>query len=192
MIAPRECFGVATVCLLVAACGGQASEGVRTADVIQSCAPVGAPLAAEETMAYMAGRYRVVMIHDDERRQVVGVLDLEQTPDAYRDWGASTATLSGSADVDLSAVGAQEMRGLDSADPVAPGALVLESRGSAGPSIVLRFGSEVNRQGQMAFDAAYTALDIRVVEGNRFAGNWRSGVDAERVEGYFCAQRIEP
>jgi len=173
-------------------CGGSSSEGLRTADVITSCAAVGAPLSEQETMAYMAGRYRLVMVRDNGRDQVIGILDLERTPEAYRDWGPSIATLSGAANINLSTVGAQEMRGIDATDPAAPGVLVLESEGSAGPSIVLRFGSDANQQGETAFDGAYTALDIQVVEGDRFAGDWQSGVMAERVEGYFCAQRIQP
>lgn len=184
---------VAVVAVLASACGGSAAQELRTADVIQSCVPVGVPLSVGETMTYMAGRYRIVMIADGERQQVVGIVDLEQTPDAYRDWGPATATLSGSAEIDLTAVGAPELRGMKSADPVAPGALVLESRGSAGPSILLRFGEEANRhRGEVAFDGAYAALDVRVIEGDRFAGNWRSGSGIERAEGYFCAQRIEP
>ncbi len=173
-------------------CGGPSSEGLRTADVIASCASVGAPLSEQETMAYMAGRYRLVMIRDNGRDQVMGILDLERTPEAYRDWGPSIATLSGTANINLSTVGAQEMRGIDSTDPAAPGVLVLESEGSAGLSIVLRFGSDVTQRGETPFDAAYMVLDIQVVEGDRFAGDWQSGVAAERVEGYFCAQRIQP
>ena len=173
-------------------CGGPSSEGLRTADVITSCASVGAPLSEQETMAYMAGRYRLVMIRDNGRDQVIGILDLERTPEAYRDRGPSFATLSGTANINLSTVGAQEMRGIDSTDPAAPGVLVLESEGSAGLSIVMRFGSDANQRGETPFDAAYMALDIQVVEGDRFAGDWRSGVAAERVEGYFCAQRIQP
>ena len=120
-------------------CGGPSSEGLRTADVIASCASVGAPLSEQETMAYMAGRYRLVVIRDNGRDQVMGILDLERTPEAYRDWGPSIATLSGTANINLSTVGAQEMRGIDSTDPAEPGVLVLESEGSAGLSIVLRF-----------------------------------------------------
>jgi len=142
-------------------------------------------------MAYMAGRYRVVMITDNGRDRVAGVLDLEGTPEGYQDWGSSTATLSGTADVNLGFVGAQQMRGLASSDPAAPGALVLESEGSSGQSILLRFGSEANRrEGEIAFDAAFTVLDVGLIEGDRFAGIWRSGVNAEWVEGYFCAYRI--
>jgi hypothetical protein len=112
-------------------------------------------------------------------------------PEAYRDWGASTATLLEKADVGFDAVGAQQMKGLDSPDPEGPGVLVLESEGSSGQSILLRFGSEPNRwAGETVFDAAFTVLDVGLIEGDRFSGSWRSGVHAEWVEGYFCAQRI--
>ena len=160
-------------------------------DSVTSCSPVGAPLQIQETMAYMAGRYRLVMVSDDEKDRAVGFVDLKQMPEAYRDWGASTATLFGKADVGFDAVGAQQMKGLDSPDPEGPGVLVLESEGSSGQSILLRFGSEPNRwAGETVFDAAFTVLDVGLIEGDRFSGSWRSGVHAEWVEGYFCAQRI--
>ena len=174
-------------------CGGPSSEGLRTADVIASCAAVGAPLSEQETMAYMAGRYRLVMVRDNGRDQVIGILDLERTPEAYRDWGPSIATLSGAANINLSTVGAQEMRGIDSPptrllracwcsrarDPLA--------RASSCDSAAMRI-SGVRRPSTRPT----LALDIQVVEGDRFAGDWQSGVAAERVEGYFCAQRIQP
>ena len=178
--------------ILVACVGNAAEENLGIeGDPVASCSPVGVPLQFQETMAYMAGRYRLVMVSDDENDRSVGLIDLERMPEAYRDWGASTATLFGRADVGFDAVDAQQMEGLDSRDPEAPGVLVLESEGSSGPSIVLRFGREPNRwSGETMFDAAFTVLDVGLIEGDRFSGSWRSGVHAEWVEGYFCAQRI--
>ena len=104
-----------------AACGGSTPEEFATANVIPDCVPVGAPLSVGETMEYMAGRYRVVMVRDGSKEQAFGVVDMERAPEAYRDWGAATATLTGSAQIDLGAVGAQTLSGLDSTDPARPG-----------------------------------------------------------------------
>jgi len=184
--------GLLVVTILVAACGGSSPEEFRTGDVIQACAPVSGQLSVGETMDYMAGRYRLVMLRDGSRAQAFGVLDLERVPEAFRDWGSSSASLMGSADIDLTAAGAQGLDGLDSTDPEQPGVLVLEGPTTAGPSIVLRFGSDANRRDTTPFDGPSTALNILAIEGDRFAGSWQSSVGAERVEGFFCAERIEP
>ena len=189
----RHWLGRAVVApaLASSACGGARPEEIRTADVITACAPVASPLPEGETMAYMAGRYEVELYRERSRAQTRGLLDLEAAPEDYRNWGASTATLSGTADIDLAQVGAQPMDGLDSDDPAAPGVLVLEGPTTAGPSIVVRFGSTANRQDNTPFDGPYAALQVLVVEGDRFAGEWRSGTGNEQVDGYFCARRLD-
>ncbi len=174
-----------------AACGGSRPDEIPTAEVLPACAPVSGRVEESETMAYMAGRYRLSLIQDGGRAQAFGVLDLEQTPDEFRDWGASVATLSGSASIDLTEAGAWTLEGLDRQDPAGPGVLVLEAPGSAGPSITLRFGSVANRRDNTPFDGAATALNILLIEGNRFAGSWQSSLGVERVEGYFCAERLQ-
>jgi len=190
MIRLRTASG-ALLLVVAAACGGSGPDEIRTADVIPACSPVAGQLGEGETMVYMAGRYRLAMIRDGRRAQAFGVLDLEQTPEAYRDWGPSTATLSGSASIDLTEAGAQPMDGLESQDPGEPGVLVLEAPGSAGASITLRFGSVANRRDNTPFDGPSTALNILVIEGDRFAGSWQSTLGIERVEGYFCAERLQ-
>lgn len=191
MMGPARVGWLGAAVMALAACGSSTPEEFATGEVIPDCGPVGSPLSVGETMEYMAGRYRVVMVRDGGKEQAFGVVDMERTPEAYRDWGPSTATLTGSAQIDFEAVGAQTLSGLDSTDPARPGALVLEAPGSSGPSIVLRFGSNANDPNITPFDGAFTALNIRVVEGDRFAGDWRSGVSGVIVEGYFCAQRID-
>ena len=177
--------------IVLGACGGSAPEEFGTAEVVPDCVPVGSPLSVGETMEYMAGRYRIVMVRDGGKEQAYGVIDVERTPEAYRDRGAAIATLVGSAQIDLGSVGAQAMSGLASTDPARPGVLVLEAPGSSGPSIVLRFGSDANDPTITPFDGPFAALNIRRVEGDRFAGDWRSGAGGRGVEGYFCAQRVD-
>ena len=189
----RVAPGRSVVILLVAAtaaCGARGS-GLEDLSAAGSCRPVEAVLGEDATMEYMAGEYRLRLV-GDSGGETLGEVDLEANPAAYRDRDASTATLMGTASVRFSDVGGQDLRGLDSSDPSAPGVLVVEAAGNNGKEIFVRFGSAGNTMGSQRFDAAYASLDVRAIEGDRFFGLWQSGVEAERAEGYFCAQRIEP
>jgi hypothetical protein len=95
--------------------------------------------------------------------------------------------LGGTLEIDLAAVGAQAVVGLDSTDPAAPGVLVLERASATGPAITLRLGSVANRVDERAIDAAFTVLDVRAMGPGGLFGTWRSGVRLERSSGYFCA-----
>jgi hypothetical protein len=101
----------------------------------------------------------------------------------------------GTTDVDLPAVGAVKVGSTTSRDPTRPGVVVLERRTTteAGPAtqITLRLGSEANRREVTRFDGGYTALYVREISGDRFAGEWASGVGRTQTRGHFCATRVE-
>jgi hypothetical protein len=107
------------------------------------------------------------------------------TVSGIRDTAASHV-LYGPADVDLDRVGAVRPGDLGSEDPMRPGVLVIERKGS----VVLRLGSDANRRGVVRFDGGYMALRVRELAGDRFRGTWASGVQAQRSAGYFCAERM--
>lgn len=103
-----------------------------------------------------------------------------------------TVPLYGSTDLDLTALGAYEMGGLDSDAPEAPGVQVYEARaGDVTRSITIRLGSAANRRGMQPTDGASTALFVREMRAGGFAGSWRSTSNmGVRAEGYFCAERV--
>ena len=106
---------------------------------------------------------------------------------------ASTVTpLFGSADVKVEAVGAVRVGDLSSADPAAPGVLVIEGGAGQLPSILLRFGSEANRRDRVRFDGGFLVLEARELRRNGFSGSWTSGVQGVQSRGHFCAERRAP
>jgi hypothetical protein len=107
------------------------------------------------------------------------------TVNGIRDTAASYV-LYGGVDVDLDRVGAVRPGDPGAEDPMRPGVLVIERKGT----IVLRLGSEANRRDRARFDGGYTALRVRELDGDRFRGTWASGVRTERSAGYFCAERM--
>jgi hypothetical protein len=107
------------------------------------------------------------------------------TVKGIRDTTASYV-LYGSTDVNLDGIGAVRPGDPESEDPMRPGVLVIERRGT----VVLRLGSEANRRDAVRFDGGYTALRVHRLSGDSFAGTWTSGVQAQRSAGYFCAKRV--
>ncbi|MDT8369153.1 MAG: hypothetical protein RQ745_08085 [Longimicrobiales bacterium] len=127
----------------------------------------------------------LLMPHTAEM-QVVRGMDGEPIP------GASSP-LFGPTNIDLGALGAYPMGGLDSRDPEAPGAGVYEMHSGEGPpSIIVRFGSAANRRSGTPIDGATTALHLTAIDEAGFSGRWQSASNAEvRASGYFCATRIQ-
>jgi hypothetical protein len=42
------------------------------------------------------------------------------------------------------------------------------------------------------FDGGYTALRVRELNPDGFAGNWESGAPMPAARGHFCATRLQP
>ena len=98
--------------------------------------------------------------------------------------------LFGTTDLGVETVGALRVGDLSSADPAAPGVLVIESETARGPSILLRFGSDANRRDRVRFDGGFTVLELREIGSDGFSGAWTSGAQRLRAAGYFCAERV--
>ena len=99
---------------------------------------------------------------------------------------AASYVLYGSTDIDLDRLAAVRPGDPGSEDPMRPGVVVIERKGT----VILRLGSEANRRDVVRFDGGYTALRVRELAGDRFRGTWASGVQAKRSAGFFCAERI--
>jgi hypothetical protein len=56
---------------------------------------------------------------------------------------------------------------------------------------MLRLGSVANRRDVVRFDGGYTALRVRELNADGFAGSWESGTRTPSARGYFCATRAE-
>ena len=129
-----------------------------------------------------------------------GDLVLLDQPDSLRHFRGSGGDpipgvlipLFGTADVDVEAVGAVRVGDLTSADPAAPGVLVIEDDTDRRPNILLRFGSEANRRDVVRFDGGFMVLEVRELGENGFRGTWTSGVPAVRTRGHFCAEQRAP
>lgn len=186
-----------TLCLMIAACGGAASNassgiggGTATLGDPFSCSPVEPGLVAGATMEGMAGRYALAVVLPGNRPQAAeGLLTLRDQPPGLRELAGSSTPLNGFTDLDLEEVSAQRVGDPASDDPSAPGALVIEADGREGRSILIRLGSQANRRDQVAFDGAYTVFRVHRIDGDAFAGSWESGTSDARVSGHFCAMR---
>jgi hypothetical protein len=175
-----------------------------------ACEPPTGELEPGVTSETMAGEYRLELVATEGPRAGAatdGALRLVARPDSLRQPppvlgirdSTTTLPLSGSADLDVAAVGAVSPGAAGSNDPLAPGVLVLERRGGSGsPLVLLRMGSEANRPGVTRFDGGYLALTVRELGDSGFRGTWASagGPGAQptgaSAGGHFCAVRIQP
>jgi hypothetical protein len=187
MSAPWRIGGV----FLLAGCSG-ANAGQSDP---QPCAPVEAAAAAV-TAEGLGGEYNLSLVATSGPKRgttAAGTLALMAQDSAYRSLESegrapdTTFTLPwyGTADVDLSSVGAVAPGDPKSTDPASPGVLVMEGPGR----VMLRLGSEANRRGVRRFDGAFTALQVQQVTDKGFAGTWQSGGADEPSSGHFCADR---
>jgi hypothetical protein len=162
------------------------------------CEPAPEPQAPLQSASaeQLGGTYRLRLVATEgpnEGQAVEGTLRLRPydralravTVRGIRDTAASYV-LYGSADIDLDRIGAVRPGDPTSEDPMRPGVVVIERKGT----VVLRLGSEANRRDVARFDGGYTALRVRELAGDRFRGTWASGVRAQRSAGYFCAERM--
>lgn len=166
------------------------SETPRTSNA-PPCAPTDATLQGSETLPAGGSEYRLAMFRGDATSRpawVSGTLTLEPRPADLRRLNDWSVPLQGTADIDVSKVGAHDTGALDSEDPGAPGVLVLQS--GSEPMILLRLGASANRSDETAFDGAFTVLSVRSVDDEGFSGSWRSGSFGDEVRGYFCAAAV--
>ncbi len=189
----RSTVGVAllvTVATYTTGCAGRGGQRI-----VQVCEPAEGTLEPGMTAAELAGTYGVTLVASgaDAGTQTEGTIELRRQLESLRDVLSpagdplpnTTAPLYGTAEIDVEPIGAVRMGDFGSLDPERPGVLVLEQSGR----ITLRLGSEANQRGIVSFDAGYFALFVQGVSEEGFAGNWASGVENRRVEGYFCAVR---
>ena len=180
-----------TVTTYTMGCAGRGRQPIP-----QVCQPAEGILEPGMTAAELAGRYGVTLVvasAADAGAQTQGTIELRPQLESLRDVLSpagdplpnTTAPLYGTAEIDVEPIGAVRMGDFGSLDPERPGVLVLEQSGS----ITLRLGSEANQRGIVSFDAGYFALFVQELSEEGFAGNWASGVENRRVEGYFCAVR---
>ena len=168
---------------------------------LPTCVPPSGELAADATLDGRAGEYTLRMVggaEGDDAASIQGTLILHQQSADLRQFSGSdgsaipgvVAPLFGTTDVGVEAVGALRVGDLSSADPAAPGVLVIESETAQGPSILLRFGSDANRRDMVRFDGGFTVLELREIGGDGFSGTWTSGAWGRATGGYFCAERV--
>lgn len=154
-----------------------------------TCERVDGALAPGATLEDRAGTFRLTLVRGDvdvRPSWVEGELILVRRSTDLRELDGWTTPLQGTADIEIEHVGAYEAGSLTNEDPAAPGVLVLEDD-SDEPTIILRLGSSANRTDRTAFDQAFTALTVQLVDDDGFAGSWRSGLFGDEVSGYFCA-----
>jgi hypothetical protein len=153
------------------------------------CEPAPEPQGPLQSAEQLGGTYRLRLVATEgskEGQAVEGTLRLQPydralrtvTIRGIRDTAASYV-LYGSADLDLDRIGAVRPGDPASDDPMRPGVVVIERKGT----VVLRLGSEANRRDVARFDGGYTALRVRELAGDRFRGTWASGVQAQRSAG---------
>lgn len=171
-------------------------DGAQAGSKPQSrvCDPTTGRLDARATLAGREGRYLLTLVQvadNAEPRRVRGALILRDQPPGLDSLGGAATPLHGFTNVDLGAVGAYPAGSPASRNPHAPGVLVLESDNTGNRRILLRIGADANRRDSALFDGAYTVLEVREIDGDGFAGTWRSGAGSSRARGYFCARRLK-
>jgi len=186
--------------------GGRAQGGAATATgtdvgeeaLAAACVPPAGPLASDASLEGRAGEYRLTMVEQVDgspSRTTEGSLTLLAQVESLRQFAGGaegsipgvTSPLFGSTDMNVEGVGAVRVGSLSSENPESPGVLVIESETGAGPSILLRFGSEANRRNLVRFDGGYTVLNVVEITAESFSGTWSSGARGPNSEGFFCA-----
>jgi len=148
----------------------------------------------------MAGRFVLTMTATggaQNGRTVAGYLTLRDAPAGTPGPTADARTaLIGTTDVLLEGVGALRLGDTGAEDPAAPGVAVHERRAANGvPTVTARIGSHTTgapTPGMLQVEGSATALFVRRIEENGFAGGWQSstGQPGAGAQGYFCAVRV--
>jgi hypothetical protein len=176
--------------LTAAAC----ATGQSGADVCRP--PASGATQPEGDAARLAGDYALTLVATEGPRTgatVAGRLTLEPQIDSLRQvrgpggvtYPGVTSPLVGSTTVAVDEVGAMVGGDLTSADPEAPGVLVLVRPGET----LLRLGSSANRPGVLQFDGPSTVMRAREADSDGFGGVWSSTGGDRSAAGYFCAVR---
>lgn len=196
-------LGARLVALLAISACHSAPPAARPA--ADTCAAPTGELPHSATGAALGGEYRLRLVATagprsgaavDARLQLAPLADsLQVSPPMLGVRDTTTRyPLAGSTDLAPELVGGVPTGDNASADPAAPGVLVIEQRPSAGApaSLMLRLGALANRRGVVRFDGGYFALTIRRMDADGFAGTWSSGTARQAASGYFCAERTGP
>jgi len=157
-------------------CAARAANGAR-----RDCIADEGALAAGTDPAGLVGEYELRMVATRGQRTgstVTGRLSLT----------AFSAGVRGVAAIALDSVGAHRPGDIGSGDSTAPGVLAFP----ADSMILLRLGSEANRQDVQRFEMAYTVLHVRRIGEDGLWGTWASGAERVDAEGHFCARRATP
>lgn len=188
-----------SVVLAVLVLSGCASAGGRSGG--SACAPVTTgTLAAGARLQPMAGRFVLTMSAtggSQAGRTVAGYLSLREAPAGTTSpMPGSRTALIGVTDIILEGVGALRLGDTGSEAPSAPGVAVYEQRAANGvPTVTARIGSQTTAAptpGMLQIEGSATALFVRRIDGNGFAGSWQSSTPqpGAGAQGYFCAVRI--
>lgn len=180
---------------------GDAPEAPAEVAATATCVESSGPLGPDASLGGWAGEYALTMVggaQGDDAASVQGGLVLQEQLEDLRQFAGSggsaipgvTSPLFGTTDVGVEVVGTLRVGDLSSADPAAPGVLVIESETTRGPSILLRFGSDANRRDMVRFDGGFTVLELNEIRDDGFSGTWNSGAQGPRAAGYFCAERV--
>ena len=163
------------------------------------CAPIEADLATDVGPELLEGEFRVQFVAptaSGSDRVAAGTLKLFPNEVSPRPGDTTFAyPFFGTLDADLAAVGATAPGDIGSLDPMQPGVLVIQRLADSPPRpgrLLLRLGSLANRRDVVRFDGGYTALRVRELNADGFAGNWESGAPMPTARGHFCATRVQP
>jgi hypothetical protein len=171
-----------------------------------TCAAPTGELPHSATGAGLGGQYRLRLVVTAGPRsgravgahlRLIPLADSLQVPAPMLGVQDTTTRypLAGSTDLDPELVGGVRTGDNASADPTAPGVLVIERHPGATDtvaSVMLRLGALANRRGLARFDGGYFALRVRRIDADGFAGTWSSGTARQAAAGYFCAERTGP
>jgi hypothetical protein len=195
--------------LAVSACHSAAPAARPSArPAADTCAAPTGELPHSATGAGLRGQYRLRLVATagprsgqavDAHLRLIPLADSLQVPAPMLGVQDTTTgyPLAGSTDLDPELVGGVRTGDNASADPTAPGVLVIERHPGAADadtvvSVMLRLGALANRRGLARFDGGYFALTVRRIDADGFAGTWSSGTARQAAAGYFCAERTGP
>jgi hypothetical protein len=168
------------------------------------CAPFeGTPALDAAAIARLSGDFLLTLVATSGTQSghaARGTTTLFDNPDRLRPltgiggrpMPGVTVPFYGTADIDVTVVGALPLGTTISDDPLQPGVLVVQDSSddpTTARSLVMRLGTDVNRRGAVPFDGGYTVLRVRHVSPDSILGTWASGTVTEVAAGFFCAVR---
>jgi hypothetical protein len=162
------------------------------------CAPIEADLSTDVGAELLEGEFRIRFVAPSAsgtERVATGTMKLFPNEASPRAGDTTYAyPFFGTLDANLADVGATAPGDIGSLDPMQPGVLVIQRLADSPPRpgrLLLRLGSLANRRDVTRFDGGYTALRVRELNDDGFAGNWESGAPMPTARGHFCATRVQ-